>query len=710
MSVYNRKMFKPRNARNALNRSAGITSVQKFANGGMTVLPPRQRVSGAIPTIPNVAGQRMRSYSAPDFSQSMIPRANMGEIARRYIAGEPVTASEFSVLRGAEQGFLSRKGLQDSLGNFGKTRIGSGIESILGSAAETGGQIRGFTEGAAGSAAKFLLGSSDGSAPADTVRPPELSSDYLKSLGIEIKDLTNLQSQSARGGFRPPSATQRPDVPRTYAEEGPAFFNDPEVQQRLEDERMARDAMAKDGVVVTNEEAELKASGILPGNIENIEEALDNQMRGQQAEAATRDKILEDETRRQQSQTNLPESETEGETEGERDADATTGSSKEEIERVINSGTQEEQQSTLDGFIKEFMDKAPGYEGADSGLVLAKIGFAMAAGKSPRAIENIASALEGGADMLIKDKTKKDEFNRQLKLSAMQYGFTEVGKIRAEERLEEREGRGLNYFVAEGDVTINGKKYKKGNTVPVSTAFIRENGLPAELQTTELAKAAITSNAAYQKALLAAKEKNIIDPKTYTGLVEDLNVASVDFQSANAMRTLVEGNIIRNAEGNITGLGPAFNDLLNKAYNTVGVKAPKEYENVAKYNQDLRRVSNLLLKDLLGEGSKNVSNIDRKLADEIVGLHSSVGGYITSDPDLLNERLQNILVTLDGKEQGALNVFRGASESTEGFTFRSGKAVNLNIPAEAQAALGQQNVQGLAKYGIGDDGVYRRLS
>ena len=106
--------------------------------------------------------------------------------------------------------------------------------------------------------------------------------------------------------------------------------------------------------------------------------------------------------------------------------------------------------------------------------------------------------------------------------------------------------------------------------------------------------------------MLKAKEKNIIDPKTYTGLVEKLNQASTDFQSANSMRTLVEGNIIRNAEGNITGLGPAFNDLLNKAYNTVGVKAPEEYESVAKYNQDLRRVSNLLLKDLLGEGSKNV--------------------------------------------------------------------------------------------------------
>ena len=109
-----------------------------------------------------------------------------------------------------------------------------------------------------------------------------------------------------------------------------------------------------------------------------------------------------------------------------------------EIERVINSGTKEEQEKTLDGFIQEFMDKAPGYEGADSGLILAKIGFAMAAGKSPNAIENIASAMSDGADMLIKDKAKRDEFDRQLKLSAMQYGLTETSKLRAQERLDDR--------------------------------------------------------------------------------------------------------------------------------------------------------------------------------------------------------------------------------------------------------------------------------
>tara|TARA_Y100001937_G_scaffold127530_1_gene200071 strand:+ start:3144 stop:5264 length:2121 start_codon:yes stop_codon:yes gene_type:complete len=706
MSVLNRKMFRSRNARNALNRSAGIPAVASFQTGGSINPLTRRRTLGTTTSLSGLPG----IYTAPKFT-GPLARANVGELAQRYISGKPLTASEFSVLRGAEQGFLSGQGLNQSMGQFGKTRLGSGIRSILNPMAQAGGNIRGFLEGATGTAAKTLLGSSDGSMPADKVAGPQLSKDYLESLGISFLDPTNLQTASSRGGPVPPSAFGKA-VPSDTQIKNP-FEDQRATKQRIDDERIAREEMERIGSVVGNEEAGLSPSGFLPTTTPSLESATDNAARAAKLAAG---KDIEDGDV-------LIETEATVDDGGEDDATPGTGTgtgegsgvdgapnTQQEINDVINKGTQVEQTKALDGFIKEFMDAAPSYEGANSGLILAKIGFAMAAGKSPNAIQNIASALSDGADMLIKDKAKKDEFNRQLKLSAMQYGFTEVGKLRAEERLEAREGRGLNYFVAEADVTINGKKYKKGNTVPVSTAYIRENGLPGELQTTELAKAAITANSAYQKALLKAKEKNIIDPKTYTGLVEKLNQASTDFQSANSMRTLVEGNIIRNAEGNITGLGPAFNDLLNKAYNTVGVKAPEEYESVAKYNQDLRRVSNLLLKDLLGEGSKNVSNIDRKLADEIVGLHSSVGGYITSDPDLLNERLQNILVTLDQKESNALNIFRGASESTEGFTFRSGKAVDFNIPAEARALLGEQNVQGLVKYGVGDDGVYRRLS
>ena len=83
----------------------------------------------------------------------------------------------------------------------------------------------------------------------------------------------------------------------------------------------------------------------------------------------------------------------------------------------------EEQEQSLKNLMAEFTQNAPEYEGVDKGLAIAKIGFAMAAGQSDSAITNIATALSDGADMFIKDKKDRDAFDRQIQLSALQYGL-----------------------------------------------------------------------------------------------------------------------------------------------------------------------------------------------------------------------------------------------------------------------------------------------
>ncbi len=384
-------------------------------------------------------------------------------------------------------------------------------------------------------------------------------------------------------------------------------------------------------------------------------------------------------------------------------------SPKEEITRVITEGTPEEQEKTLDSFIKEFMDKAPGYEGADQGLILAKMGFAMAAGKSPRAIENIASAMSDGADELIKDKAKRDEFDRQLNLSALQYGLGEVGKMRGESRLAAREDRKLNYFVADEDITLDGKEYKKGQTVPVQTGYILENGLPSGLTTSAYAEAALKQSANIQKALLEAQQKRIMNPKDVVDLTTKVNEAGVEYASATTLRQVVQGNLIQLAEGDITGFGPAFEQLVNGAANSVRVDLGKEYQSVAEYNADMRKVSNQLIKELLNEGGRNVSNVDRELADEIVGLYSGYGGYVFRDPQVMQDKLQNVLVKLELKEKNSLNVLKQAQASTFGMTYSSGMPVQFDLPSSAQAALGMQPTQSVGKYEL-VDGVYKRVN
>lgn len=87
----------------------------------------------------------------------------------------------------------------------------------------------------------------------------------------------------------------------------------------------------------------------------------------------------------------------------------------ENIAKSVETGNQDALSSQLKDLMAQFTSNAPKYEGLDKGMALMKIGFAMAAGRSPYAMQNIANALSGGADMFIADKAKKisltDRFN-----------------------------------------------------------------------------------------------------------------------------------------------------------------------------------------------------------------------------------------------------------------------------------------------------------
>jgi hypothetical protein len=67
-----------------------------------------------------------------------------------------------------------------------------------------------------------------------------------------------------------------------------------------------------------------------------------------------------------------------------------------------------------------------------------------------------------------------------------------------------------------------------------------------------------------------------------------------------------------------------------------------------RYRVQLTEISNNLLREILGEASKNISNVDRELAREIVGLFS--GAELSQmSPELLNQRLQNTLTNVEAK-------------------------------------------------------------
>ncbi len=723
MSVYNRKMFK-RNARNALNRTAGIPSVARFQVGGQVQtrqVPISVGAQTSLPQPVRSGGGIFANTQAVNAARSASPLLNKRmNVLQSPVAALRQTMNPRSATINLDPSSLSgiAGALRDRTPQTIRDFYGGGLKSVVTNPnpMTVGEQTRSDLAGAVASVPDFIIGgvASGMDKVGELLSPlvsdeltPGFVSDVIagkQTLPKSVREQINAGEISVPANLSEALLSGKVDSTGIDLAKLPGFYKDQEVADVTE---IMRAAPGSQTVAITGtrpafptleQEEAAKAAGSRD----------DTTTTEDPADAADRDEATVDQSVMKDGTETPPDGTDASGDPSETGTTGTVPSTKEEIDKVINQGSEADQKAALDGFIKEFMDAAPGYEGADSGLIFAKIGFAMAAGKSPRAIENIASALEGGADMLIKDKAKKDEFGRQLKLSALQYGLGEVGKIRAEERVAAREGRKLNYFVAEEDITIGDRTYKKGQTVDVTTEYIRDNGLPEGLQLVELAKAAVTANGAYQKALLTAKNKNVIDPKTYGAITKDLNEATTDFVSAHQLRQVVQRNLITNAEGNITGVGPAFQQLVNRAFNSVGIDAGKDYENVDQFNQDMRRVSNSLLKDLLGEGSKNVSNIDRKLADEIVGLYAGYGGYIFQDPDLLNQRLQNVLATLERKERNALNVFQGAIDSTEGMTFRSGKDVNLNIPESARAALQGQGSTALS-FQQGDDGVFRRV-
>ena len=89
------------------------------------------------------------------------------------------------------------------------------------------------------------------------------------------------------------------------------------------------------------------------------------------------------------------------------------------------------------------------------------------------------------------------------------------------------------------------------------------------------------------------------------------------------------------AEGNFNA--KQFADNEKGTFNNLE-KLGKE---VQKYQTQTQIIANLMIRDLLGEGSKNISNIDRQLASEIVGLFSDVALTTVTKADLLR-RLRNI--------------------------------------------------------------------
>jgi hypothetical protein len=346
----------------------------------------------------------------------------------------------------------------------------------------------------------------------------------------------------------------------------------------------------------------------------------------------------------------------------------------------LNAEDIEVREKTLVDFMKEYSDAAPKYEGMDKNLLLAQIGFAIAAGESPNAMQNIANGLLAGSDMMLKDKAAKDEFNRQIQLAAMQYGFGEVSKDRQLERQ-------TTDYVASRKVTYRGKKYGPNESIPVLHSDIINGRMPDGVVSESMNEAMLSTDATIREALLEARKNQTLSAEQYRETVTQIDKAASDFSMARNTIPLIEASIIRNADGEVTGLKPALATAVNKAANALNIKL-EGLDSAEAYNSAMQTVSARMVQDILGEAGNNISNVDRELVAGIVGVAAGGYGNIFKDPVVLNSKLQEILQQAESKQQSALDTYKtlmegfGNTYTPSGTPFRSMKAERVFAPTE----------------------------
>jgi hypothetical protein len=389
-----------------------------------------------------------------------------------------------------------------------------------------------------------------------------------------------------------------------------------------------------------------------------------------------------------------------------------------QVQAVVAAGTPAEQQDQLQQLMNEFTSKAPQYEGLDKGLALAKIGFAMAAGKSPRALENIANALNQGADTFIKDKQERNAFNRQVQLSALQYGLGEVGKERAEARLEAREGRKPNYFYADEPLVYNGVSYDIDDLVVVSTQDLREKGPPKGVITPERVKALTEREIAVSKALNDAVRAKVLEPDDSRKEAEIYQSSVKNVIGTEVAVGLLENGLVDVVEGKVTGLAPAFRDIVRQGANFFGIDPGTEYKGLAEARAGMRLALQKAVPVTVGSAQSANSISDRDvdlLVTALFGENALTGGpftFVTEDPTLMGQRLQRAIQEMRTGQRSELASMQSV-ETRIGNMYAPGSTLGDLRPATEVIAPFQQQFReagfGRTQAGLvkGEDGIFR---
>lgn len=380
----------------------------------------------------------------------------------------------------------------------------------------------------------------------------------------------------------------------------------------------------------------------------------------------------------------------------------------------LNAEDPEVRDRTVADFMKEFTDVAPEYEGANKNLMLAQIGFAIAAGESPNAMQNIANGLLAGSDMMLKDKAAKAEFDRSVKLSAMEYGLQQAGNQRS------RDEEFLN-FVALEDTVYKGRKVKAGQAVYIPFGEIKKNGgvVPEGFGDSSMVTALNERAIRAFEIIEKDREERLIDDTVANTLRKEFGESADRAVSAQRGIDYMESALITIAEGGVVGLKGSANQVIKDGLALFGIEAATQFSRreealalVAKGFQNLIPVA------FSGTQTGNsISNFDvQQLANAYVDamLKDGVFSLANVTEEKLNNSLKGALELLESGRQSALTNMNGIERQLTGRKLRSGVDATSIVQPSRERIPQEEDIEVPSVLGSlyrSEDGVYRlRLS
>jgi hypothetical protein len=360
--------------------------------------------------------------------------------------------------------------------------------------------------------------------------------------------------------------------------------------------------------------------------------------------------------------------------------------------------------------MKEFTDAAPEYKGGDKRLMHAMIGFAIAAGDSPNAMTNIARGLQAGTEMFLKDKASKDEFDRQIQLSAMQYGLEGVAKDR-------ERGREPLTFVALEDTTYKGKPVQAGQAVFIPYGEIEKNGgmVPPGFGDSSMVTALVERQKAVNAAIEKDREEKLLDDTFAESQREEFSEATSKALSAQRGLEYMEQALITIGEGGVTGLKGSANQIAQNLAAAAGLDdVAAQFSNRNEAVASVRKgFQNLIPVAFSGTQTGNsISNFDvQSLAEAFVDSMFQDGVFsmaFVTDEKLMNS-LKSAMELLESGRQKALMDMTAVEQQLLGRNLRSGAPGTSVIDPYRNLVPTQASVGTPSSFGSlyrAEDGVY----